>query len=84
MTESNSKTPVNVSESTTITIVGVSNLTPADSRALPTYGVMSYTAPSENTAPSTPLNEGAVRVGNSLLNARVPESAILRDETEDF
>jgi len=84
MAESNSKTPVNVSGSTSITIVGVSNLTPADPRALRPYGVMSYTVPSENTAPSPPLSEGAVQVGNSLLNARVPESAILRDEAEDF
>jgi hypothetical protein len=60
MAESNSKMPVNVSESTTVTIVGVSNLAPADSRALPSYGVMSYTVPSENTSPSHPLNEGAV------------------------
>ncbi len=83
MSESNSKTPVAIS-STTVTIVGVSNLTPADSRALPTYGVTSFTMPSENTAPSHPLNEGAVRVGNSLLSARVPESAILRDKAEDI
>jgi hypothetical protein len=45
---------------------------------------MSYTLPSENTEPSHPLSEGAVRVGNSLLSARVPEAAILRDEAEDF
>jgi hypothetical protein len=84
MPESNPKTPVNVSESTTVTIVGVSNMAPADSRALPTYEVTSFTVPSENTAPSHPLNEGAVRVGNSLLSARVPESAILRDKAEEF
>lgn len=85
MADSNTKTPVNISESTTVTIVGVSNLAvPTDSRALPTYGVSSYTMPSENTSPSHPLNEGAVRVGNSLLSARVPESAILRDKAEDF
>jgi hypothetical protein len=83
MSESNFKTPVDVS-STTVTIVGVSNLTPPDSRALPTYGVTSFTMPSENTQPSRPLNEDAVRVGNSLLDARVPESAILRDRAEDI
>jgi hypothetical protein len=84
MAESNPKTPLTTSESTTVTIVGVSNLTLADPRALPTCGVTSYTLPSENTAPSHPLNEDAVRVGNSLLSARVPESAILRDRAEDF
>jgi len=84
MTEMNPNTPlVNIMESTTVTIVGVSNA-PADSRELPTYSVMSYTVPSENAAPSHPLSEGAVRVGNSLLSARVPESAILRDKSEDF
>lgn len=85
MTESNSKMPANVSESTTVTIVGVSNLAPADSRELPTYSVTSYTAPSESLGPSRPLSEGAVRLGNSLLNANVPESAIRRDtSTGDF
>jgi hypothetical protein len=84
MPESDSKMPKNVSESTTITIVGVSNLAPADPRVLRPYGVMSYTVPSENTSPSLPLSEDAVQVGNSLLNARVPESAILRDKAEDL
>lgn len=84
MAESNPKPPANISESTTVTIVSVSNLTPTDSRALPTCGVTSYTVPSENQTPSRPLDEGAVRVGNSLISARVPESAILRDRTEDF
>jgi hypothetical protein len=84
MSESNLKAPVDISESTTVTIVGISNATPDDSRAVPTYGVTSFTMPSDNTQPSRPLNEDAVRVGNSLLNARVPESAILRDRTEDI
>jgi hypothetical protein len=83
MSDLNSKTPMNVSESTTVTIVGVSNGTPVDSRALPTYGVTSYTVPSENTKPSHPLSEGAVQVGNSVLKARVPETKILRDRPED-
>jgi hypothetical protein len=83
MSDLNSKMPMNVSESTTVTIVGVSNGTPVDSRALPTYGVTSYTVPSENTKPSHPLSEGAVQVGNSVLNARVPETKILRDRPED-
>jgi len=85
MAEMNPKTPPeSTSESTSVTIVGISNLTPADSRALPSYSVTSYTVPTEGTAPSRPLNEGAVRVGNSLLNARVPESKILRDRPEDI
>jgi len=85
MAESNFKTPVDISESTTVTILGPVNSTPSDWReGATTYGVTSYTVPSENTSPSQPLTEGAVRVGNSLLNARVPESAILRDRSEDF
>lgn len=73
------------SQSTTVTVIGVSNFVPpADSRALPTYGVTSYTVPMDSAAPSRPLSEGAVRVGNSLLTARVPESAILRDTAEDI
>ena len=83
MTESNFKTPADISESTTV-IVGVSNATPADSRALPTYAVTSLTMPSDDNRPSRPLNDGAVRVGNSLLDARVSESAILRDRVEDI
>jgi hypothetical protein len=83
MADTQSKPPVNVSESTSVTIVGNYNATPPDSRALPTYSVTSYTVATESTTPSHPLNEGAVRVGNSLLDARVPESAILRDRSED-
>jgi hypothetical protein len=70
-------------ESTTVTIVGASNALP-DARALPTYGVMSYTVPDDNLGPANPLSEAAVRVGNSLLHSRVPESAILRDGGGDF
>jgi hypothetical protein len=84
MHDLNSKMPTNVSESTTVTIVGVANGTPVDSRVPPTYGVTSYTVPSEKTAPSHPLSDGAVQVGNSVLDARVPESKILRDPSEDI
>jgi hypothetical protein len=70
-------------DSTTVTIVGVSNALP-DSRALPTYGVTSFTVSDDNLGPASPLSEGAVRVGNSVLHSRVPESAILRDGGGDF
>jgi hypothetical protein len=78
------ETPMYSGETATTTIIGVSNLAIRDPRTPPEYGVMSYTASSENTAPSRPLSEGAVKIGNSLLDARVPESAILRDTSEDF
>jgi hypothetical protein len=81
MTEVNPTTPMN--DSTTVTIVGVSNFALPDSREMPTYGVTSYIVPDHDSAPSSPLSEGAVRVGNSLLSAYVPESAILRDHGGD-
>lgn len=84
MAELESKPPAPRSESTTVTIVGVSNFAAADPRVLRSCQVMSYTAPSENITPSLPLNDMAVKVGNSLLDARVPESAFLRDESEDL
>ena len=43
----------------------------------------SYLAPAEAT-PSAPLSAGAIRVVNSVLSARVPESAIRRDPNGDF
>jgi hypothetical protein len=71
-------------ETTLTTIIGVSNLSVPDPREVPQCQVMSYIAPTEDIAPSHPLSEGAVRVGDSLLNARVPEAAIQRDASEDF
>jgi hypothetical protein len=71
-------------ENTLTTIIGVANLSVRDPREVPQCQVMSYIAPSEGVSPSHPLSEGAVRIGDSLLNARVPEVAILRDATEDF
>ncbi len=71
-------------ETSTTTIIGVSNLSIADSREPQTCEVMSYTVPSDNAAPSAALSDAAVRLGNSLLSARVPETAILRDTGEDF
>lgn len=83
--EAKSDIPIPLSDSTTITIVGTSNfVAPADSRELRSYEVMSYTAPSENVGPSDPLDESAIRIGNSLLNAQVPEEAFLRDDPEDI
>lgn len=43
----------------------------------------SYTMPAEGM-PSKPLNAGAIRLVNSVLVARVPESAIKRDANGDF
>jgi len=72
------------------TIVGVcNNFVPTDPfRDLPTYSSMSYTVTpaAENQpegAPSQPLSTAAIRVVNSVLNARVPESAIERDTDGD-
>jgi hypothetical protein len=86
-----SKRPVPTISSTTI--VGVcNNFVAADPfRELPTYGSMSYTVPpspevTDNQpegAPSRPLSTGAIRVVNSVLGARVPESAIERDSDGD-
>jgi hypothetical protein len=76
------KLPLPSSESKTITIIGPANAPVAGE--LPDYSTASFTLPSENIAPSQPISEGAVRVGNSVLSARVPESAILRDESGDF
>ena len=89
MPELKPQPPLPTSQSTTI--VGVSNfVTPADPfRQLPTYGVTSYTVanvgvPTDMGAPSQPLSAGAIRVVNSVLTARVPESSILRDSDEDY
>jgi len=70
-------------ETTLITIIGGANLFVRDPRELQECQVMSYVVPTENASPSHPLSEGAVRVGDSLLNARVPEAAILRDTSRD-
>jgi hypothetical protein len=52
--------------------------------ALPNCSVSSYTLQTEDIGPSHPLSADAVRIGNSLLSAQVPESAILRDQTGDL
>ena len=73
-----------VADSMSVTIVGSQNMAPAASWAMPTSNVCSYTAPGENMSTCSPLSEGAIRLGNSLLTAYVPEDAILRDTTEGF
>jgi hypothetical protein len=73
-----------VSETTTITIIGDQNMAPADSWALPASNICSYTLPEDGARPSAPLSEGAVRIGNSILSALVPERAIRREEAEDL
>jgi hypothetical protein len=71
------------------TIVGVANfVSPVDPyTSLPTCDSASYTVSANFDAtcgqpepgPSQPLSEGTIRVVNSVLNARVPESAIRRE-----
>ena len=76
--------PMYQSERTTVTIVGVSNMAGNDlSRMSSAQSVTSCSMPADVAFRSRPLSEGAVRVGNSLLNARVPEDKFLRD-TEEF
>ena len=43
----------------------------------------SYLSPAEGL-PSKPLSAGAIRLVNSVLDARVPESSIRRDINGDF
>lgn len=72
--------PQNVSDSHTMNVVvSVVNFCSPEMSM-----VNSYTLPTENIAPSRALDEGAVRVGDSLINARVPESRIRRDRSEEF
>jgi hypothetical protein len=67
-----------------ITITPNREITLSAPTALPASSVCSYTVSRETSKPSAPLSEAAVRVGNSLLTARVPEDAFLRDTDEDF
>jgi hypothetical protein len=67
-----------------ITIVGDLNMAAPDFYAVPASNIFSYTPSEGNIRPSAPLSEGAVRLGNSLLSARVPEHAIRRDVSEGF
>jgi hypothetical protein len=69
---------------TTITIAVDEHVGPSASWSVPASTICSYTLADDGARPSAPLCEGAVRVGNSILAAFVPENAILRDTTEDF
>lgn len=73
----NSPTPA--TGSMTITLIGTVNMAPTPSWTLPTSTVCSYTTNGEMMAPCAPLSDGARRLGNSILSARVSEEAILRD-----
>jgi hypothetical protein len=83
MLQTKMRSAMPVSESTSMNVV-VSNLALPSSNARPTYSVCSYTAPGESMSRCAPLSESAVRLGNSLLAALVPEQAIRRDGDEGF
>lgn len=85
MPDFNKAQPPVKSESTTI--VGVVNqAVPDPFKVTSCFGSMSYTVSDKHAegAPSQPLSAGAVRVVNSVLDARVSEAAIRRDRSEDF
>jgi len=73
--------PLYFAESPTITIVGVQNM---GTNLLSAQSVTSFSIPSDYTAPSEPLTDFTVRIGDSLLNARVPEDRIRRDYAEEY
>ncbi len=68
----------------TMTLIGAFNASPATHLPMPTSESMSLSVPGEIPTPSLPLPEGAVRLGDSLLAARVPEVAFRRDPDEEF
>lgn len=70
--------------SQSITIVGVVNAAPSGI-PVPSYASMSYTLPMtvEEDTRSKPLSQRAIRVVDSVIHARVRESAIQRDTDED-
>ena len=81
--EQENSLPLYMGEASTVTIVGVSNMSETDIMGLSSLqSVTSYSVSADVTSRSRPLSEGAVRVGNSLLNARVSETKFLRDEEE--
>jgi hypothetical protein len=84
MPESRITSPLPVHESMTITIENDEQIGPSACWSVPTSHVCSYTLPDDGPRPSAPLNEGTVRIGNSILRAFVPEDAALRGTTEDF
>ncbi|MGA7886520.1 MAG: hypothetical protein WCA44_12320 [Acidobacteriaceae bacterium] len=77
--------PQSVSDSNSMNlVVGVENMAAPSEPFETAYSVNSYTIPSENSARSAVLDRGAVRVGNSVITARVPEARILRDRSEEI
>lgn len=84
MQDFNKPQPPIRSESTTI--IGVVNqAVPDPLKVASCFGSMSYTVSEKQAdAPSQPLSAGAVRVVNSVLDARVNEAAVRRDRGEDF
>jgi len=82
MTEVKIAAPLPASE--TMTIIGTQNLSPSSSWALPTTGICTYTASEDGVGVSGPLSDGTVKLVNSVLEAAIPERAMLRDPSEDF
>jgi len=76
--------PMPIYESLTITVEDDEPMAPSGCWSVPASQVCSYTLADDSPRPSVPLSEAAVRMGNSILTALVPESAILRDTIEDF
>ena len=53
-------------------------------QGMSSYNVPPIGSPSEIRGTTEPLSQGAIRIVDSILNARVPEAAILRDLEEGF
>ena len=73
--------PQYFSESSTVTVIGVRNM---GTDLLSAQSVTSFSIPAEYTERSQPLSDLTVRIGDSLLHARVPEDRIRRDDAEEF
>ena len=73
-----------MNESVTVTIVGMSNMPGSAVKGMSAQSVNSYSIRTDSAAPSCPLSEGAIRVGNTLLTARVAEDRFLRDDAEEL
>jgi hypothetical protein len=65
-------------ETLTVTLIGPVNAS-GNSWSMPISNICIYTAPGE-MSPSSPLSDGAKRIGNSILSARISEDNVLRDE----
>lgn len=81
--------PPITSESNSVSVV---NCPEPSQSGVPTYGSMSYTvvnaalvtSQSAESERSKPLSATSIRVVNSVLRAKVNESAVRRDRDEDF